>query len=199
MKLTTNERFNLLMQAKILEKLTPEISIEDGQEDGLEKESLKKFITALERGYEIDYSRYPFEFSEDELSKEYSEFVHRVLDMYYDMRLSFNALEDKGVTEEMMVEFPGFDANTNMKMLMYARDYLYSLEEGQQMKEIWHGQTAVRNSHWDNLEMLHKQLVKYEELVSHESRNGTMSAEQIKTIFEARNPERTEEITTPIQ
>lgn len=136
MKLSRIERWFLVNQYRILEKLYPE-----------DAESLAEDREALQRGYEAHYSGMIDFIYKDEhtLSAERSREVLDILSMHRALHYGYDALSDKSGIEPAFVQFAGFDGNDEEEGLLlgYARWFCDS--DGGRFKELHRGDDF--NSH----------------------------------------------------
>ncbi|QYR20789.1 YfbU family protein [Paenibacillus sp. sptzw28] len=132
MDLSKKERLMLYNQYEILERLNPQ-----------DAETYRTFRTILSNGYEAHYGDLVESFYA-EMSKEASDLVVDVLDMYSCLHNSYAALEDKSGIEEWQIDFPGFDGNNEISELGYTRFFLHDLDRFSELQRDGHAQY---NSH----------------------------------------------------
>ena len=104
-------------------------------------------------------------------TKEQSDFVVSILDLYDVMQNSFDNLSDKGSLTEDCVKFPGFDGNNEGE---YKRFFSALVENGQ-----FAHVNANTNSHMQKISTYKNMLDKWESL----GKGYTLSLDDIETIL----------------
>lgn len=112
MQLSRTERWMLANQYKILEALYPD-----------EAAYYEKSRTALERGYEMEYPWLCEHIYEETLSVEECREVLDILEMFSNLKYSYEKLQDKSGIDEYRISFSGFDGNNEGAYLDYADHY----------------------------------------------------------------------------
>ena len=183
MELTKKERINMMLNYQILEKLT---------DDPKEKEKIQKHIEVLRNGYSLEYSWYPFEMAEEDVSKDDCRLARRICQMYYDLWFSWDKLENKdGITEED-VAFPGFDANNEMEIKCYAEHFLRGgavIHDGPIWPE-WFKEEFLPNPHFPTLQKYKMMLKVHEKLMDVSSHGSELKPEHIREILDAGKPKK---------
>ena len=150
MKLTRIERLVLANQYKILEALYPE-----------EADYYKEAREIVEHGFELQYSWISENVYDDKdtLSSEECKEVIDILEMFDNLRYSYEQLKDKDGIEEHSIKFQGFDGNDNLegKYMSYARFFCES--GGGRFEKISKGD--FYNSHSLSLDMYRRMLGEY--------------------------------------
>lgn len=156
MKFTDAERVILANQYEILGKLNNEKTYLDLAEN-------------LRDGHEWIYDQ---KISVSPIfTKEQSDFVVSILDLYEVIQDSFDALSDKGSLTEDRVKFPGFDGNNEGE---YKR-FFSALVENDQFAHV----KANTNSHMQKISTYKNMLDKWESL----GKGYTLSLDDIEAIF----------------
>ncbi|SRR6266705_2746470 len=140
MKLTKTERWILINQYCILEKLDPG-----------EAKHYARCREILENGYEFHYGEITQHIYKDNdtMSTEASREVLDILEMFSVLKRSYDALEDKAGIEDYRIKFHGFDGNDllEVKYLGYASFFCNS--DGGRYTELDKGDDF--NSHMPTL------------------------------------------------
>ncbi|KXW57395.1 hypothetical protein FEMY_20910 [Ferrovum myxofaciens] len=142
--LTDKERFALAMQFEMLDALKPE-------------NGYGGYAQSLLSGHKWLYKGI-FTIMSENLSDEKAQHVLDVLDLFSDLKYSFEHLDDKSGIEEREVHFPGFDGNNEPELLGFAKDLLkyHRYETVLQDREL--------NSHSQTTEIYKRMLVKWLQL-----------------------------------
>ena len=111
-KLTFAERWILHNQYEILERLDPN-----------RVELYRQIRNVLCSGYEDEYSwaAQGIHLDEDVLDPDIAAETRDILQMFSEMKLAYDELEDKEGVDTTLLAFWGFDANTSDDHLRYAR------------------------------------------------------------------------------
>lgn len=173
-KLSEKDRLLLINQYLILEKLYPDEAV-----------NFKKNRIIIQSGYEIHYRELFSYFIDNGLSKEESNEVMDILDMYRALNDSYKKLKDKeGINPDNLI-FEGFDGNNNYRYLDYAR-YLVVVDHRWQEVVINNRPDFDFNSHFDNLDIYRRMVNTWSRL----DRKFNLSKEGILEIIDSRiNPE----------
>ncbi len=139
-KLTDVERVILANQYEILSKLNND-------------EYYEKIFKELRNGHEWLYSQHIKGTLLPILSKDDTEHVLCILQIYKDLRDSYDKLEDKSNIEEHSIEFPGFDGNHEPELLSFA----HALIEDNRYIDVL-GKVAI-NSHSSRTQPTYKRMV----------------------------------------
>jgi uncharacterized protein YfbU (UPF0304 family) len=118
LSLTRIERLLLANQFRILEAVVPQ-----------EAERYRAAAEALERGYELHYKVAVSAISEETLPESECEEILDIMQMFSNLKHSYNKLEDKSGIEERALQFDGFDGNSEGKQLSYAQYFCRSFKE----------------------------------------------------------------------
>lgn len=132
MKLTRVERWMLVNQYRILERVDPE-----------NREDHETCRMALEAGYELSYETCATSIDEKGLSAEECKEVLAILDMFRALRHSMEELTDKTGIDLRAVQFDGFDGNNETKQFLYATFFCSRYNRFPELD--------VRNSHGPSL------------------------------------------------
>jgi len=145
-KLSRTERWILINQCRILEKLCSD-----------EADYYAQISEALRWGYELHYSD-DCPASNDILTEQECREVLDILDMYRSLTFSYRDLDDKSGVDSNDLKFPGFDGNNETKQLMYA-EYYMGLDGGR-YQEL---RRDDLNSHWPMLPKYRQMLTEWVE------------------------------------
>lgn len=114
--LTVKERLSLALQLRTLAAVAPES----------EKVGLATQIEALQSGYEYHYRDLIVAF-DNGLSRRACTEVLDILEMFSEMHWGFEKLDEKEGINELDIQFPGFDGNTESRQLGYVNYFLFDL------------------------------------------------------------------------
>lgn len=168
MSLSKYERYSLVNQLKILEKLYPD-----------EAASYSEYREAIEGGFALEYEGI-YRGLSDGLSEADCREVLDILDMYRVLTFSYKDLADKAGIEPHALKFDGFDGNNEHAQLAYATYYVHRLGRFQ---ELTYGQSMPDlNSHSMRLDMYRRMLQVWAEF----GQPTRLTAEQVKKILGAR-------------
>lgn len=165
MELTESERLILSNQYKILEGLYPDQANE-----------YKKHRKIVEDGYTLNYeeiSRHIF----DELTANGCREVLDILNMFYALQASYQALENK---EGITIRFPGFDGNNETKRMEYTRFYITELQRFTELIDI--AESPDFNSHRQTLRLYRLMLDMWDQCAE----KNNLTREEIERIISAR-------------
>jgi uncharacterized protein len=109
MKLSKNERLQLINQYRILAALYKE-----------DKDHYNELISILENGYEIFYSKLD-EWVSDDMPSEEGQFVLDILSLYRAIDNLKRAADSAALTDHFYSMFRGFDGNNETKYMGFAR------------------------------------------------------------------------------
>lgn len=154
-QLSLKERLSLVLQYRILQKLSQDSS------DYLDYENK---INALLNGFELHYNDLFEEFSEETLSTEECRKVLDILEMYRGIIFSFLRISKESSSiklKEDDVRFPGFDGNNETKYWSYAKYFIEDLERYDEIKQFSKGDY---NSHTKTLERYFNMLSSWNKL-----------------------------------
>lgn len=141
MEISQVQRYMIVNQLKILEKLYPE-----------EKEYYQVDRKAFEEGYQLHYKEILNQtVSEDELTPGQCREVIDILNMYRSITFSYMKLDEGGrkeVDKHGSIKFKGFDGNDEyeVKCLLYTRYFIVDLDRFQELIED--KKYPDFNSHW---------------------------------------------------
>ena len=139
-------------------------------------DSYTQMASNLRDGYKWLYQQHATQI-EDDLSDEDAEHVLAILDIYTDLRHSYNQLSDKSEIDKEALVFPGFDGNNETELLGFAealaKNGTYSDTIGK----------PAKNSHMPTTEMYKRQIEQWKALGSP---RAPLSKAQILSIIAAR-------------
>jgi uncharacterized protein YfbU (UPF0304 family) len=160
MELTQTERMILANQYKILGALFPE----EAKEYAYMRETVVQ-------GYEIGYSDLEPGLTEP-MSEGESREVLDILEMFSQLKYTYDNLEDKSGIKEYSVKFRGFDGNNEFRQLHYATHFC---RDGERFRDL-----DIVNSHAPLLGSFRRMLVEWEK-----TRPEPMTKEDVIRITEA--------------
>lgn len=167
MKLTRTERWILVNQYRILERLDPENA-----------EYYKEARAILEEGYELLYEDIDASIFRDEhvMSSEDCTEVIDILAMFDALQHSYDALPDKSTIEDWKINFVGFDGNNETAQMAFARFYS-SYREG---RFVGLRHVEDFNSHAPTLDRYRRMLRRWQKL----GQSHSLSEQEIKAVVE---------------
>jgi len=163
--LTDTERLILANQYEILAKLDPS-----------EGDYYTQLAKNLRAGHKWLYST-AFESISRVVDDDTHEFVYTILRIYDDLKSSFAELEDNTGIEARMVEWPGFDGNSETELLSLT-DAL--IAAGQFTSVLG---TSAKNSHLPTVDTYRRMITRWHEMGSP---HYPYSKDQIQDILAAR-------------
>lgn len=166
MELTKIERQMLWNQFKILEK-----------EDPKEKKEYIINQKILEKGFKEDYNLV-FNNLSDEVPEEISQRVMHVLNMYLNLKTSFEKLEDKQDISSKDIEFKGFDGNDEYQHVAYVNFLLIDLNRYKPLQK-------EHSDYSNEVSTIRKYKRMLEKLEAVNEDYGELSADSIKYIIKA--------------
>ena len=113
MELSDAERLIIANQYKILSLLN---------DNKNEKESYSNLERWLQEGYEFLYKNHPCLSVEPIFSKDKSDFVCTILELYDRLQQRYETLKDKGKLTKNNVLFPGFDGNHEGEYMCFTKE-----------------------------------------------------------------------------
>jgi uncharacterized protein YfbU (UPF0304 family) len=152
MKLSKPERWILSNQYRILEL----IDKENANRHRLAQE-------ALDDGYEVYYdwlSEHIYD-EENTVTKEESDYIIDVLDMFDFIQRAYDELGDKTGIEPFMIDFPGFDGNNDAKFLGFAEFFCKERRAFESLRKT--GPGGSFNSHMPTHELYSRMLAAWRE------------------------------------
>ncbi|MCX4367853.1 MAG: YfbU family protein [Clostridia bacterium] len=121
------QRLNLINQYEIL------LDLAISRKDDYMAEKYKQYIKILESGYVGEYYML-FENISDEFSKEESELVWDILQIYSNIQYSYRKLKNPKITEAQ-IRFDGFDGNNEICYLAFCEFVLFDLHRFGELQE----------------------------------------------------------------
>ncbi len=179
--LNKTQRLILLNQYQILSEITDDVQM---------KKVYQNNIKILENGYARLYSVLYELVENEELSRDDTEFINDVLDMYSKAMVSYEALneEDKNEQLEQLVRFKGFDLNDpqQSKFVGYIDFMINDYERWEDIKRFVDEGTIELNSHGFGLkrEKLENSVNKYKAILKERDTTGELTVEELKDIFQ---------------
>jgi uncharacterized protein len=170
MEMDKVQRLMLVNQYRILALLDPE-----------QADYYNRAATVIESGYQITLTD-PFRHLSDPMSEDDCRLVYRILTMYTTLQQSYEALEDKAGLEPSDVVFRGFDGNNEGEYLGYARFLMEQEDKYGHLKLV--GKSL--NSHAPVLPGYRRMVAVWEPMQKALKVDGELTAEQIRTILDAR-------------
>jgi len=154
----------LANQFKILEALDPK-----------QAERYRRLQTIFEEGYPLEYGEV-FTNIADGLSHDGCSEVVDILQMYRDLKWSFDKLSDRSSIDADDIDFPGFDGNNESEQMAYAE---FVVQRGDRFAEL--GDQNL-NSHYPSIDGYRRMLAVWRRF----RKSGGLSSPQIAEILAAR-------------